>query len=80
MPRKQGFVPNRKNIGLILKEDPGIGAALDAVADPVADRSGGTVTTGKTDRQTRVIHVPAEDQAVDGAVTKALGEQGLTLS
>lgn len=80
MAPKQGFKGNRAVIGRILREDPGVAAALDAVADPVAGRSGGTVRKYVTDRQVVSVEVDAEAQAVDGAATRALGEQGLTLS
>lgn len=80
MARKQGFIPNRKNIGRILREDPGVAAALNAIADPVASRSGGTKREYVTDRQVVAVEVDAEAQAVDGVTTRALGEQGLTLS
>lgn len=74
MARKQGFVPNKKNIGLILKEDSGIGAALDDIADDAAAKAGGIVVASVTDRQVRSVVVGAEEQAIDGAATKAMGE------
>lgn len=80
MAARQGFRGNRRVIAQILREDPGVGAALDAVAGPVAARSGGTVRSYVTDRQVRSVEVDAEAQAVDGVATRALGEQGLTLS
>lgn len=80
MAKRQGFAGNRATIGRILREDPGVAAALDAVADPVAARSDGTKRKYVTDRQVVSVEVDAEAQAVDGAVTRALGEQGLTLS
>jgi len=80
MAPRQGFRGNRKVIGQILRSDPGVGAALDKIADEVAARSGGQVEKGMTDRQTRIVKVGAADQAVDGVATKALGSLGLTLS
>lgn len=80
MAKRQGFTGNRAVIGRILREDPGLAAALDAVADPVAARSDGTKRKYVTDRQVVSVEVDAEAQAVDGVATRALGEQGLTLS
>ena len=80
MAKRQGFIPNRKVIRSILRDDPGVGAALDAIADPAAASAGGEVRAYKTDRQVRSIEVDADEQAVNGAATKALGAQGLTLS
>ncbi|MCV7230669.1 hypothetical protein [Mycolicibacterium komossense] len=74
MARKQGFVPNRKNIGLILKEDSGIAAALDDIAEDAAAKAGGQVVKYVTDRQARSVVVDAEAQAIDGTATKAMGE------
>lgn len=80
MAQRGGFKGNRRVIGEILKSDPGVGAALDAIADPVAARAGGRVRKYVTDRQVRSVEVDAADQAINGSATKALGEQGLTLS
>mgnify|MGYP000872310544 FL=1 len=80
MAQRAGFRGNRKVIGRILREDPGVAAALEAIADPVAERSGGTKRKYVTDRQVVSIEVDAEAQAIDGVATRALGEQGLTLS
>ncbi|AUV60794.1 neck protein [Mycobacterium phage Rem711] len=80
MAPKRGFVLNKRNIGRILKEDAGIGAALDAIAEPVAASAGGTVDKYVTDRQARAVVVSAEEQAINGAATKALGETGRTLT
>lgn len=80
MAPRQGFIPNRRVIRSILRDDPGVGAALDAIADPAAASAGGEVRAYKTDRQVRSIEVDADEQAVNGVATKALGAQGLTLS
>lgn len=80
MAPRQGFRGNRRVMAQILKSDPGVAAALDAIADPVAARSGGTKRKYVTDRQVVAVEVDAAAQAVDGVATKALGEQGLTLS
>jgi hypothetical protein len=80
MAARGKFVRNPKVIREILETDPGVGAALDEVADPVAASAGGTVERRVTDRQARIVVVKAEDQAKDGVATKALGEQGLTLT
>lgn len=78
--RRQGFVANRAAIGRILKTDPGIAAALDAVAEPMAEQAGGTVDAYTTDRAVRAVMVGGESQAKDGALTKAAGGLGLGLS
>lgn len=78
--RKQGFVANRAGIGRIMKNDPGIQAALDAIADPLAEKAGGKVEAFTTDRAVRAVVVDAADQAKDGVATKAAGEMGLRLS
>ncbi len=79
MARKRGFVANRAAIGRILKTDPGIAAALDAVATPLAEKAGGTVDAYTTDRAVRSVVVDGQAQAKDGAATKAAGGMGLTL-
>lgn len=77
--RKEGFVRNKAAVGRILKKDPGIQAALDAIANPLADKAGGTVKSYTTDRAVRTVMVDGEAQAKDGAATKAAGELGLGL-
>lgn len=77
MAQRQGFRGNRRVIGRILREDPGLAAALDAVADPVAAKTGASVRKYVTDRQVVSLGVDAEDQAVNGSVTKAFGSLGL---
>ncbi len=79
MARKQGFVRNARAVGRILKTDPGIQAALDAIAEPLAAKAGGTVDTYTTDRAVRAVMVDGQAQAKDGAATKAAGEMGLRL-
>lgn len=71
MAPKQGFVANKSVIGQMLKSDPGVGAALDDIADDMAGQSGGTVESYVTDRQARAVVVSAEAQAIDGVATKA---------
>jgi hypothetical protein len=80
MARKQGFVANRAGIGNILKQDLGIQAALDALAEPMAQKAGGHVDAYTTDRAVRAVVVDGESQAKDGAATKAAGALGLRLS
>jgi hypothetical protein len=80
MAQRAGFRGNRRVISQILREDPGVAEALDAIAGPVASESGGEIRKYTTDRQVVSISVPAEDQAVDGTVTRALGRQGLNPS
>lgn len=76
--RKKGFVANKAGIGRILREDPGIGAALDAIAEPAAAEAGGTVDAYVTDRQVRSVLVDPEDQAIEGVGTRAMGRRGMT--
>ena len=77
MAQKEGFRGNRRVIGRILREDPGLGAALEAVANPVAEQTGASIRKYVTDRQVVSLGVDAEDQAVDGTVTRAFGSLGL---
>lgn len=77
MATKQGFVRDAKAIGDILKTDPGIAAALDEEA---AKLSGKSTKRFTTDRQIVVVLFDAEDQAVNGVATKALGRRGRTLT
>lgn len=77
--RKEGFVRNKAAVGRILKNDPGIQAALDAIANPLADKAGGTVKSYTTDRAVRTVMVDGAAQAKDGVATKAAGELGLGL-
>lgn len=72
MAARKGFRGNRAAIGRILRDDPGIGAALEAIAERTADESGGTVRKYTTDRQVVAVDVGAEDQAVNGAGTRAI--------
>lgn len=74
MATKQGFKRDSAAVAQILKSDPGVGAALDEIAEQMAKRSGGTVKSYITDRQVRAVVVDAEDQAINGAATKAAGE------
>ena len=76
---KQGFVRNKAVVGRILKNDPGIQSALDAIANPMAAKAGGTVDSYTTDRAVRAVMVDGNAQAKDGAATKAAGELGLEL-
>lgn len=78
--RRQGFVRNSRAVGRILKTDPGIQGALDAVAGPLAEKAGGSVDAYTTDRAVRAVMVDGEAQAKDGAATKAAGALGLGLS
>lgn len=78
--RRQGFVANRKAIGRILKNDPGIQAALEAIAGPIAAQAGGEVDSYTTDRAVRAVIVDGAAQAKDGVATKAAAQLGLGLS
>lgn len=81
MAPKAGFTGNRRAIREMLRTDGGVGAALDAVADGVSQRTHSTSTRSyATDRQVRSVAVDPEDQAVNGHATKALGDMGLTPS
>lgn len=74
MARRAGFTANKRVIGKMLRTDPGVGAALDDIAGAAADRAGGTVRKYVTDRQVVAVEVGAEEQAIDGAATKAMAE------
>lgn len=81
MAKKAGFVADRAAIGRIAKTDPGIKAAVHALAERgAASTDGATVEDYVTDRSASAIVVRAEDQVADGAATKALGAIGGTLS
>ncbi len=77
---KQGFKRDAKVIGQILKTDPGLLAALKAEAETLAKDSGGTVDQDETDRAVFRVTVRAEDQAINGSLTKAVGKRGKTLT
>lgn len=73
---RPGFHPDRKALGRILKTDPGIGEFIAATAAEGAERAGGHVESYVTDRQVSAVVVGEQDQAVNGAATKAAGELG----
>lgn len=73
--RKQGFVRNHKAIGRILRSKA-VADFVHAVAAQGAERAGGWVEDYITDRRVSAVVVHAEDQAKDGAATKAAGELG----
>ncbi|MCV7255682.1 hypothetical protein H7J86_26305 [Mycobacterium hackensackense] len=79
MAPRQGFKPNRKVIGNILKHDPGVVAAVDEIAEDARRRVGGdaTVRTYTTDRHVASLEVDAEEQAVDGVGTRAVSEAAM---
>lgn len=80
MVRSRGkFVMNKAAIGRIAKRDPGIKAAIHDLAERGATKAGGHVEDYTTDRAVSAIVVGAEDQAANGAATKAAGELGLRL-
>ncbi|ORA24892.1 hypothetical protein [Mycobacterium aquaticum] len=74
--RKEGFVADRKAIGRIMKNDPGLKAFIHGIAEKGASRAGGHVEDYTTDRTVSAVVVGAEDQAKNGAATKAAGELG----
>lgn len=76
---RPGFHMDKRAIGRIAKTDPGIKARLDKEATESAQRAGGHVETYTTDRAVAAVVVGAEDQAANGAATKAVGETGLRL-
>lgn len=76
---KKGFNRNHKAIGDILKHDPGLIAALEAEAESLRKEAGGWVTQYETDRAVFGVYVRAEDQAIRGSLTKAVGKRGKTL-
>lgn len=69
------FVMDTAVIGLIMKSDPGLIAAVDAVAESVLKDAGPNAHLHRytTDRHVAGIMVPAIDQAKDGKLTKAVG-------
>lgn len=79
MAARGHFVMNKPAIGRIAKRDRGIKAALHNIAAPAATKAGGHVEEYETDRSVAAIVVGAEDQAANGAATKAGGETGLRL-
>lgn len=77
---KQGFKRDAKVISAILKSDPGLLARLKAEAESLAKDSGGEIEQYQTDRAVFGVKVPAHEQAINGALTKAVGKRGKTLS
>lgn len=77
---KSGFKRDAKVVSDILRNDPGLQAALKAEAEALAKDSGGTVEQDETDRAVFRVIVRAEDQAINGSLTKAVGKRGKTLS
>lgn len=69
------FVLDKAVVGDIMKHDPGLIAAVDAAAKPIARDAGPTARlhTYTTDRHVAGITVPAIDQAKHGRLTKAVG-------
>lgn len=81
MARKRGFVANRAGIGVILKTDPGIVAAVTAAAEQMAAQDPTlALDTYTTDRFVAAVVVDGESQAKHGTATKAAGAAGLGLS
>ena len=76
---KKGFNRNHKVIGDILRNDPGLIAALREEAEALAVDSGGQVYQQETDRARFVVAVRDHEQAIDGKLTKAVGKRGKTL-
>lgn len=74
--RKKGFVRDRKAIARIAKRDPKLKAAIHDLAESGAAKAGGHVEDYVTDRSVSAVVVGAEDQAKNGAITKAAGELG----
>lgn len=77
---KEGFNRDAKAISNILHNDPGLKAALKALAEDLAKDAGGEVVEYDTDRYVAGVKVPAHAQATDGVLTKAVGSRGKTLS
>lgn len=77
---KPGFNRDPKAISKILKRDPGGIAALRAAAQQVLDRvnvPGAKIVEYETDRHVVAVKVPADEQAKNGAGTKAASAAGL---
>ncbi|QEA10778.1 head-tail connector [Mycobacterium phage Weirdo19] len=73
---KPGFHRDAKAIGRIARTDKGLKAFIHGVAEQGAERAGGHVEDYVTDRVVSAVVVGEEDQAKDGAATKAAGELG----
>ena len=78
--RKQGFVRDRRAIARIAKTDPNLKAFIHNTAEQGAQRAGGHVEDYVTDRSVSAVVVGAEDQAVNGAATRAAGDLGWPIS
>lgn len=76
---RPGFHLNKATIGWAARNDPGLIAALDDLAEPTARDAGGHVEAYTTDRAVRAVVVDAEDQAKNGAGTKAAAKNGMQL-
>ncbi|TXH18708.1 MAG: hypothetical protein E6R06_26065 [Mycobacterium sp.] len=75
---KPGFNRDPKAIKKILLKDPGGIAALRAAAQQLADRiPGARIVEYETDRHVVAVQVPADEQAKNGAGTKAASAAGL---
>lgn len=71
-----GFHRDAKAFAKIAKTDPRLKAFIHNTAEQGAERAGGHVEDYVTDRVVSAVVVGAEDQAVNGAATRAAGELG----
>lgn len=76
---KKGFRRNAKTVSNILKNDPGLKAAVRAAAEKVAGNVGSeaVIVEFETDRYVAGVQVGAVSQARDGVATRAAGASGL---
>lgn len=77
MPPVGKFVMSKRWAAHVLHNDPGMKARVLGIATDGAAKAGGHVEEYHTDRYVAAIVVGAEDQANDGAATKAVGDLGL---
>ena len=72
---RPGFHRDPKAVARIAKGAQ-LAAIIHARAARAAEKAGGEVNDYVTDRAVSSIRVPAEEQAKNGAITKAAGELG----
>lgn len=75
---KPGFHRDAKAVGRIARGAE-LRRIMHAKAAPAAERAGGHVEDYVTDRAVSAVVVPAEEQAKNGAITKATGQLGWTI-
>ncbi len=73
---RPGFHRDAKAVGRIARTDKGLKAFIHETAAKGAAKAGGHVEDYVTDRVVSAVVVGEEDQAKNGAATKAAGELG----